>query len=194
MKAMKLFAPTCWLGCLALWLSVLAAAAQPRQIILLRHAEKGSDPADNHLSLKGRERALALAPYLTETPELLTNGLPVALFASGAQKATHSFRSMETLAPLGKQLNQPVWSSFTNKEVEALADFILRQRSYQGKTIVVCWTHEYIPELIAALGAPSPARKMKSSEFDRLYLITYKDRKATIQDLPQRLLYGDSSR
>lgn len=172
-----------------------ACLAQPAQIILIRHAEKPDDPEDIHLTLKGRERAMALVPYLTETPELLTNGLPVALFATAAIKSSHSLRPQETVEPLSKRLKLPIHSSFLNKEYAALARHILTNPEYRGKTVVICWVHDYIPELVEALGVRQAARKKwKSGSFDRTYLIIYRNNATTLLDMPQKLLFGDSSR
>jgi len=48
---------------LLLWLAQ-SAMGQPAQVILLRHAEKSDDPADVHLTARGRERAQALVALL----------------------------------------------------------------------------------------------------------------------------------
>jgi len=170
------------------------AWAQPAQVILLRHAEKSEDPADVHLSLKGRERALALVPWLTETRTFLTNGLPAALFATATFKPEHSQRPQETLAPLARHLGQPVQTPFQNREYVALAQNILTNQAYAGKTVVICWVHDYIPQLAAALGVSPMPRKMKADEFDRVLLISFHDEKASLENLPQRLLYGDAAR
>jgi hypothetical protein len=168
--------------------------AQPAQIIIIRHAEKPDDDRDQRLSLEGRERAMALAPYLTSTPELLTNGLPVALFASRPTPRDHGQRPLETLAPLAKEVKLVVQTPFYSRDYALLAQSVLSNPDYKGKTILICWTHEFIPQLAAALGIHPEPPKWKNSAFDRVFLITYQRGKATLHDLPQRLMFGDSKR
>ncbi len=173
----------------------LSGLSQPAQIIVIRHAEKPDDPENVHLSLKGRQRAMALVPYLTETPELAAHGLPAALFATSAQKLGRSLRPQETLEPLAKMLNLPLRTPFQNKEYELLARYVTTNADFRGKTVVICWVNEYMPELLESLGANNLSRKKwKSGSFDRTYLIQYHNQNITFLDLPQKLLFGDSNR
>ena len=70
--------------------------ARPAQIILLRHGEKPADESNPHLSAEGRARAQALVSFLTTSPGLMTNGLPVALFAA---QPTRSQQPRPTASP-----------------------------------------------------------------------------------------------
>ena len=66
------------------------------------------------------------------------------------------------------------------KDYAALAKLILSEPSYAGKTVLVCWNHEDIPQLAAALGVTPEPPKWKSSVYDRVYVISYSDGKATL--------------
>src|SRR3954447_7067360 len=87
--------------CVLMIVAVAPAAAQPAHVILIRHGEK--DPANhdnNHLSLAGKARAAALAPYLLESPDLRPLGRPAFVFAQRApDPSKNSVRPIETVQP-----------------------------------------------------------------------------------------------
>jgi hypothetical protein len=49
--------------------------------------------------------------------------------------------------------------------------------------VVVCWNHETIPQLAAAMGIRPPPPKWKGDIFDRVYLITYRGGRASLAEL-----------
>jgi hypothetical protein len=134
---------------IVLW-SVLAAPApaqspvtRPAQIIVIRHAEKPPDEEDPHLSRAGVKRAEQLVSFITTDPAMIRFGPPVAVFATQTTMRGPGQRTQETVAP------------------------------YAGKTVLICWNHEEIPSLVAALGVPEPP-KWKASVFDLVYVISYR--------------------
>jgi hypothetical protein len=175
-------------------LSCLNAFAQPAQIILLRHGEEPEDPNNAHLSPRGEERARALVEVLTQRPALTNHGPIAALFATRVTKDDRGHRTGETLAPLAKKLGLPVTAIYQSKEYSLLAHRILEEPAYRGKTVIVCWTHTYLPDLAAALGAKPPPPKWKEKVYDRLQVITYAQDGASFRDVPQRLLKGDGKK
>lgn len=172
----------------------------PNRILIVRHGEKPGDPNDSHdgsdLSSRGYQRAGALAPYIADQ-----YGPPDFLFATQASK--HSNRPVETLVPLATRLGLDIHSSYGDGEYGKLADHLLSDPKYAGKTILICWHHGEIPALTAALGAQPPKNPPKDKwppeVFDRVWLIAYPtedDPSAgalPVANLPQRLLYGDSA-
>lgn len=172
-------------------LTATPVLGRPAQVILLRHAEKPWDDADIHLSDRGEKRARALAGFLTNNPSLTNRGLPTLLFATRPTPKGHGLRPSETLEPLARQLHLPIHTPFPAVDYAALARRVLSSPEFDNQTVVICWVHEYLPELAAALGVKSPP-SWKGSEFDRVWLITWKGDKAKLKDLPQRLLPGDS--
>ena len=172
---------------LALLVAVQWAAAQPAQIILIRHAEKPDSPDAVHLSKAGEKRAKNLVPFITSDAELTKYGLPVALFATGTTKHGRGQRTQETITPLATELKLPVEAPYQSENYGVLAKMILANRQYEGKTVLICWNHEEIPQLAAALGVHPQPPKWKDNVYDRVYLISYHDGKATLQDLPQKL-------
>jgi phosphohistidine phosphatase SixA len=170
----------------------LSALSQPAQIILLRHAEKPDDDSALRLSARGEKRARALADFLGQ-PNALTSNAPIAaLYATRVTRHAHSQRTGQTLAPLAKQLSLPVLTPYDAELYTLLARDILNNRAYQGKTVVICWTHHDMAELAEALGVLPKPTKWKDNTFDRLWLIHPGSRGAGFNDLPQRLLKGDS--
>lgn len=171
-----------------------AAFGQPAQIILLRHAEKLDDEAALHLSPRGEQRARALAEFLGK-PNALTSNAPIAaLYATRVTKHSHSMRTGETLTPLAKRLGLPVKTPYETERYSLLAGAILSDRAYQGKTVVVCWTHHDIADLAAALGVRPEPPKWKDKIFDRFWLLHFGEGSVSLRDLPQRLLPGDSTK
>lgn len=183
-----------WIIPLVLFLGIALATAQPAQIILLRHAEKPDDESHDHLTERGHERARALVGLFTNTPARTTNGLPVALYVPRVSRNRTSVRPYETLEPLAKHLKLQVFSPYQAKEYEELAAMILKNPDYRGRTVVICWVQDFLPELAQAFGVKGKKTSWKASDFDRLWLITFRDGKAVLANLPQRLLPGDSRR
>ena len=169
-----------------------AVQSEPAQIILFRHAEKPEDRAQVHLSSEGQERAKALVSLLGPS-STLTTGLPVAaLYATKVTKHDHSSRTGETLAPLAAALRLPVIATVDSEDFRDLARTILRNSRFQGKTVIVCWTHHDIAQFAAALGVKPEPAAWKDKVFDRFWVIDYRSGKAVLKDVPQHLLKGDS--
>ena len=175
-------------------LVAVSASGRPSQVILLRHAEKPDDESNTHLSERGKERAQALVSFITNNAALTNHGSPPVLFATRAMRLSHSRRPIETLEPLAQQLKVPVQTMFPASEYRALARYVLASPDCDGKTVVICWVHDYLPELAQALGVRKSSLKWKSTVFDRVWTITWEGDKAALKDLPQRLLPGDKKR
>ena len=184
--------------CRLLLLLVLIAAetvlARPARVILLRHAEKPPGESNVHLSERGESRARALVALLEARSVLGTNGPAAALFAPKITRQGHSRRPYETLEPLAEHLKLSIQTAYSPSDYAALAKHVLSDPGLDGKTVIVCWIHDYLPALAKALGVkPEPAR-WKGSIYDRVWVITYQDHHAVLADLPQRLLPGDSAK
>lgn len=164
--------------------------ARPAQIVIIRHAEKPADPADPHLSPKGVKRAQRLVSFITKDPAVLKFGTPVAVFATKTTKDDNGQRTQETVAPLAESLKLEVQTPFHGKQYAELARSILANPAYAGKTVIICWNHEEIPELAAALGVSPQPPKWKGSVFDQVYIIAYHNGQATLATSR----YGDHSR
>jgi phosphohistidine phosphatase SixA len=118
----------------------------PKQILLMRHAEKPDDVRDPNLSDAGNTRAEKLADYV---PQNL--GIPDFLFASA--KSKHSIRSIETITPLSKEIGVPIDATIADQDFPVLADDLLTDGKFGSKLILVCWHHGFLSDLAFALGA-----------------------------------------
>jgi hypothetical protein len=161
------------------------AFATPAEVIVIRHGEKPADKGAKHLSPAGEKRAKALVPFLKENGTLMQHGPPVALFATKKTKNGRGQRPGETLQPLAKSLKIPIQKPYESEDAGALAKLILSNPSYDGKTVLVCWTHEFIPSLVEALGVRPPPSKLHDYVYDRVYMITYDNGTAQMKQLTQ---------
>jgi hypothetical protein len=175
------------LATIAALLVSLHSPSTPAQIIIIRHAEEPADQANPHLSPAGRARAAKLVAFLTSDPAMTRFGPPVAIFATATTKDDNGQRTQETVAPLAKALKLKVQTPFHGKDYAELAKLILANPAYSGKSVVICWNHEEIPQLVGMLGVSPEPPKWKGSVYDRVYLITYRDGRATLTELPERL-------
>lgn len=201
-NCVRLISMNRWSVCMRnwIWLSVCVGwmftqertDALPAQVILLRHGEKPSDPAEVHLSHRGERRAQALVTLLGKDCRWTKSAPIVALYATHLTKHDRSHRTSETLTPLSQHLGLPIESPYKSEEFEALARKLLSDSKYDGKTVVVCWTHHDLSQLAGALRVRPQPPAWKDSVFDRLWIIHYTSGKARLEDVPQKLLKGDS--
>lgn len=177
-----------------LWLAIQISFCRPAEIIIVRHGEKPDDPKAQHLSRQGEDRAKALVEFFTRDSHATKHGLPVALFASEPTHKGSGQRPRETLQPLATALHLPIQTPFESKEFARLAHVILSTHEFDGKTVVVCWVHEFMPQLAAALGVTPEPPKWKEHVYDEAYVITYPEGKARLKVVPEKVLAGDSKR
>ena len=169
---------------------VVATGQPPATILIIRHAEKLTD-GQIHLSATGFKRA-DLLPQLFQPaggrPDVPT---PQVLIAS--HQSAHSNRPVETITPLATALRLPIDSSSMSEDYAGLARSLLSGK-YAGKIVLIAWHHGVLPELVTSLGAQAPYTPWPDTQFDRIWRIDYdKDGKATLKDLPQHLMAGDSN-
>jgi hypothetical protein len=168
------------------------ASAKPARVIIIRHAEKPEE--GNELSLKGRERAAALVPYFLETPGLLKDMPLAAIYAQGPKKDGSSIRSIQTVKGLADARKLTIIDKYTRDEFPEMFAEIRKDPAYEGKTVLICWEHKAIPDIAKAFGADDAPDRWHGSAYDRTWIITFKpDGKLTFQNLPQKLMYGDSA-
>ena len=195
----------------------------PSQIFIIRHGEKLGDPKKDddggrHLSVPGSARAADLPSLFFPPAGQFSCGLrlkneefhghyhhvpikskparfatPNFIFATARSK--HSKRPVETVTPLATALDLPINDGFDDNdaEIKKMANAILTEHAFAGKIVLVCWHHGKIPDLAKALGVKRPP-KWDGKVFDRVWQITYPKGKASLEDLPQMLLYGDSKK
>lgn len=170
-----------------------AGRASPAQVILLSHAEK--PPAGPELNEAGRKRAEALAGLFVTDPRVRSHGTPAAIFAMLPADRGGSVRAIQTMEPTAAVLHLRIDTRFTRDEVRTLAKAIRQDRDLDGKTVVVCWEHKMIPQIVSALGWPNPPAQWLDGVYDRLWVLDFEgELPVAFHDLPQRLLPGDTGK
>jgi hypothetical protein len=164
-----------------------AASAQPREVMLIRHAEKPDDGSSIHLSPAGQKRAEAL-PKLFDLSRPHPFPKPDFIFAT--KQSDNSNRPVETVTPLAKGLHLDVNSHYRDKRYQDLADELLTRPKYAGKVVLVCWHHGEMKELATSLRVED-AHKWPKEVFDQVWVISYTDGKAKLQLKPQALMPDD---
>jgi hypothetical protein len=165
----------------------------PKEILLLRHAEKPPDEAmSTDLSPAGRERAQAL-PRLFQKADGAPPRFPVPDYIFATHDSNRSQRPRLTITPLAKQLGLKINATYANDDYGELAHELFHDPKYAGKVVLICWHHGRIPELAWKLKAKQAPDAWDGKVFDRIWRIEYDAAgKAQFQDLPQQLLPGDA--
>lgn len=140
-------------------LSIFAAQAAPRVVVLIRHAEKEAGVDDPQLTAAGRARAADFAKIVMG---LSAMGSPVrAIFSSEFR------RTQETVAPLAAATGLRV-TIVPGADVRTLRDRIL---AIDGGMVVVSGHSNTVPPVIESLGGP-PGIVIGETESDHLFLLT----------------------
>lgn len=159
----------------------------PHIVMIIRHAEKPDDKADPDLSPRGFERADALA-------KVLPNHFPRPDFLIATKRSKGSNRPVETITPLAKALHEEIEATFDDDDFAEVAHEVLTDPKFDGKTVLIAWHHQKIPDLAKALGVKNAPDKWNPDVFDRVWQITYDDGAAIWKDLPENALPGDSDK
>jgi len=157
-----------------------------RQIMIIRHAEKprpgGDDIAvDGHgvadpggLSVRGWQRAGALVPYFaSRTSSSRQPGItpPTDIFAAASHGRTR--RPALTVAPLAAALHIEVQAEHRSEGGEAE---VIRRSLAAAGPVLICWRHEQIPALAAALGvAEAASRRWDEDCYDEVWVFARED-------------------
>jgi hypothetical protein len=115
-------------------------------ILVIRHAEKPD--SGSGLAPAGKKRAKAYVDYFKN---FTVDGQPLkldSLFASADSK--QSRRARLTIEPTSKKLGLSINSQFEDARYQDLATEI--RTKPHGKSLLICWHHGEIPQLIQALG------------------------------------------
>lgn len=162
----------------------------PKQILILRHAEKPQDKHNENLSTKGYERAAALAYYLPDTFAKVDH-----IFAAGIGHHSPSHRPVETITPLADRLGLKIHQKYLKDDHVAMVNHILDDDKYTDTIIVICWEHTDIESISSAFGATNvPSTPWPGTIFDLVWQLSLVPSQNTynIEQIPQLLLYGDT--
>jgi hypothetical protein len=175
-----------------LFLISQTAFALPAQVLIIRHGEKPKK--GNELNSAGRKRAVKLAPFFETNPAVNQYGQIAAIYAMAPKDATGTLRPIETVTPTAQALGLTLNTSFQKDEITALAQSILSNPLYNGRTVLICWEHDVIPTITAALGLETSPKSWDGDKvFDRMWILTYAtDGSVRFQDVGEHVLSGDS--
>ena len=140
-------------------------------VLIIRHAED-ADSGDG-ISPLGQERAEAYKNYFLNFTVDSKQREPTAIFAAKDSKKSH--RPRLTMEPFAKAANLKIDMRFGNDQSTDLAADL--RANQQGKVILICWRHPYIPALLSALGAKPetflPSGRWPGAVFDWIILLSF---------------------
>jgi hypothetical protein len=178
----------------------------PRQIVLIRHAEKPAARADGVnvkgaasdrcLTPRGWQRAGALPTLLGDPREPLTR--PDRLYSPEYENddRTINHRTYETILPLADRLGLEIVSPHKEGHEAKLARHMLAS---DGGTSLVCWEHTLLvaiaSEIPLTAGSARVPEAWPDDRFDLVWLfdLTAGEARYTFSQLPQLLLAGDGA-
>lgn len=150
-----------------------SVSAEPAKIILIRHGEKPADHDDPHLTAEGRAHAERWVGYFTNSP----TRLPDVLLAPSPTKKHPSVRASETIEPLAKLRHLTIETPYPAEDYTKLAHDLVTEDRFKGKTVVVCWVHQYLPQFVAALGIDPQPKEWKGEDYESVYEVTFPEGK-----------------
>jgi hypothetical protein len=168
--------------------------AAPKAVIVIRHAEKPLQNEGTELSEIGWARAKAL-PAIFDRADLKSFGPPAALYAFKPKTdGTGSIRPLQTLKFVSEKFVIKINTDFKKKKTADLDASILADHTLDGKLVMICWEHDDLAGIAIGLGVKTPPA-YPDDRFDRMWLIQYDaSGVATLTDLPEQLLPGDSDK
>jgi hypothetical protein len=164
----------------------------PARIVIFRHAEKPYYEKEDGLNPQGKLRAERLSDLLIKQYPHMQ-----AIYAAGSGPGDLSERKIETVIPLITKVLLYVNPSIAlntvhlRHEVKEVAKEIITNPTFQSHTVLICWTHTYIPSLAEAFGASDVPRIWPEDRYDLIWEIDVYNRR--LYQIPQLLLPGDST-
>ncbi len=140
-------------------------------VLIIRHAEDAG--SGDGISPLGQERAEAYKNYFLKFTVDSKPREPTVIFAAKDSKKSH--RPRLTMEPFAKAANLKIDMRFGNEQSAQLAADL--RANQQGKVILICWRHPYIPALLTALGANPesflPNGKWPGAVFNWIILLSF---------------------
>ena len=163
-------------------------------VLIIRHAEDGATGPG--LTPSGQERAEAYKNYFLKFTVDSKRLRPDAVFAAKDSKKSH--RPRLTVEPFAKAEKLRIDSRFGNDQSAELAADL--HATEQGKVILICWRHPYVPDLLRALGAKPeellPRGKWPNAVYDWVILLSFDQNgrliPASTRRISEHLMPGDS--
>jgi len=166
-----------WLITAVLFASALIPVADAQEgpkdavVLIIRHAEDAG--SGDGISPLGEKRAEAYKNYFLNFTVDSKRREPTVVFAAKDSKKSH--RPRLTMEPFAKAANLKIDTRFGNNQSADLAAEL--RANQQGKVILICWRHPYIPALLSALGANPetflPNGKWPGAIFNWIILLSF---------------------
>jgi hypothetical protein len=164
-------------------------------VLIIRHAEDGG--TGRALAPRGEQRAEAYKDYFLKFTVDSKGREPQAIFA--AKDSSKSHRPRLTVEPFAKAAKLKIETRFGNNDSNELAADL--RANQQGKVILICWRHPYIPALLGALGAnPNnflPKGRWPGAVYNWVILLSFDQDGRLIpsssRQINEHLMPGDSS-
>ena len=135
------------------------------KVVIIRHGEKPD--SGTNLSCQGLNRALKL-PDVLYSKYKIPNHIFVPDIKGG--KSTNVSRMYQTIVPFAIKYNLDIDTRFNIEETKELVNAILNIPGY----VLIVWEHDKIPKIVHALGIKRKDLKWKDSDFDSIWIITFK--------------------
>jgi hypothetical protein len=170
-------------------------------ILIVRHGEKPT--SGPRLAPAGEQRAAAYVPFFKSFKPFGGELLLRLDYLFAAADSEDSHRPRLTIEPLARALNKPIDLRFADKHYEKLAKVIRDEPRYELSKLLICWHHEEVLPLAAALGVepqrlPPQARWPKKWDplvYGWVLVIAYDDQGGIdlgrTMCLSEKLMYGD---
>jgi hypothetical protein len=140
-------------------------------VLVIRHAEDGG--IGYGLSPRGEQRAEAYKDYFLNFAVDSKPLQPNMIFA--AKDSNRSHRPRLTVEPFANAAKLKIDTRFGNNQSSDLAADL--RANNEGKVILICWRHPYVPDLLRALGANPedllPSGKWPNRVFDWVILLSF---------------------
>lgn len=164
---------------------VNVAYPTPKEIVVIRHADKMVQ--QNHgsaLSPTGYMRAIKFAFYFLDK-----FGKPDAIIATNPDNSiqySRSIRELQTVAPLESLIEEKYPTAYYEIdhpypaiEYKKLAKYVLSDKKFNDKLVLICWDHYAIPFLLKALGIKEALAPWGKYDYDSVYILHFRQNKLT---------------
>lgn len=160
-------------------IAMSSARAAPREIIIIRHADKlDQTETGPTLSAQGIMRSIKFSFYFLDK-----FGEPDFIVAADDQKDNGkeiAIRSIQTVAPLANIMQArypnkdfPIIHPYPSDSYQELANYLMNNEKFDGKLVLICWSHQRIAKLAMALGVTQPLPAWPKLDYDTVYKLDY---------------------
>ena len=143
-----------------------------KYIVIIRHGEKPKDLSLNSLNALGWERSHWLADWVIQTLPRFTEGIPITRLITAIPwpNGMH-VRPIQTITPLSIKSGLAIQPC---RDARAAYRRAVEEAEHQNGTVLVCWQHEDVQEMMKYFGFEVPF--WSDDEYNRFYVINWRNR------------------